>query len=207
MFQSIAFSRGENLKAEDSPNCQWGVWRAPVQCLNPLTTRSNDTKKWCFLWYPCDHRSVQNLRNQMHTSCGFVPIFKHFLYINKYRQLILISQQSSTHLTLRCIIRLFCALVSMVSLTKHWTTFWDFSFPHRFTKRMGPAWVVSLQEVFVVDLKSLNAVYILFTWPLFISNWNCVAIFWDEFEKMLCFWQGIVVEGRSRMRYGRCRLS
>lgn len=202
MFQSIAFSGGENLKAEDSPNCQWGVWRAPVQCLNPLTTRSSDTKKWCFLWYPCDHRSVQNLRNQMHTSCGFVPIFKHFWYINKYIQLILLSQQSSMHLTLRCIVRLFALL------SQWWV--WPNTGPpfetFRFLIDSQNAWVLHgsglprCRRCFVVDLKSLNAVYFSFDPCLFQIE---IVL---QFSGMN-FWQGIVVEGRSRMRYGRCRLS
>ena len=162
MFQSIAFSGGENLKAEDSPNCQWGVWRAPVQCLNPLTTRSSDTKKWCFLWYPCDHRSVQNLRNQMHTSCGFVPIFKHFLYINKYIQLILISQQSSMHLTLRCIVRCLRSCLNGESdqtLDHLLRLFVSSSIHKTHGCCMGQVYLARCRRCFVVDLKSLNAVY------------------------------------------------
>lgn len=52
----------------------------------------------------------------------------------------------------------------------------------------------------MVDLKSLNAVYFSFDPCLFQIE---IVL---QFSGMN-FWQGIVVEGRSRMRYGRCRLS
>lgn len=56
----------------------------------------------------------------------------------------------------------------------------------------------------VVDLKSFNAVYFSLDPCLFQIE---IVLQFSGIEQCCVFGREYVVEGRSRMRYGRCRLS